>query len=343
MERIAIGLIGVGYWGANLARAASQLDEGSLSRICELRPDALSRVERTFPGVETTASVDDFFEKPGVDAVVVATPAATHFELAKRALDTGHHVLVEKPLASSVAECDELDALARARDLVLMAGHTFIYSNPVREIRRRLDVGELGAPRYASLRRLNMGRVRDDVNALWNLGPHDVSILDYVLGEAPTAVSAVGGTFIQPSIEDVVFLALSYSSGIVAHVELSWLSPVKVREMTLVCSDRMLVYDDTRSDAPLAIHDRGFDRVPGRPPEFHDFAEFQLIQRVGDTVIPQVPGGEPLVAELNHFVTAVRTGGDVETGATHARRVIAVLQAADEALRTGNTAPVPAL
>jgi len=334
---IKFGLIGVGYWGPNLARNINQVEGGSLSWVCDQSEKALAGICKNYSQVCTTASYEDMLSNSDVDAVVVATPAATHYEIAKACLAAGKHVLVEKPLAASSSECDDLISRAANKDLVLMVGHTFLYSPPVLKIKEYIDSGELGDIYHAYSTRLNLGQVRKDVNALWNLAPHDVSILLYLFGTAPISVNARGMSYIQPGVEDVVFMCLDFPNNVSAHVHLSWLDPGKIRKMTLVGSKKMMVYDDVNADAKIQIYDKGVDRVtnPDNP------EAVQMVLRSGDVHIPKVPNTEPLKAECQHFADCIRDGKKPRTDGVHGKLVVQVLEAAQKSLETkGNPVEV---
>jgi predicted dehydrogenase len=274
-----------------------------------------------------------------VDAALIATPAHTHAALVKHALLAGKHVFVEKPLATTLNEADELVALAAAAQRVLMAGHTFLYNPAVHYLKKLLEQRELGDVYYLYSQRLNLGQVRNDVNAWWNLAPHDVSILLYLMnGELPQSVTAQGARYLQANTEDVVFATLTWPSGFQAHIHVSWLDPGKVRRMTVVGSRKMVVYDDV-SDDKIAIYDKGFDRVPriGERMDFDDPTSFLLKPRAGDILLPRINWVEPLRLETAHFLQCVRTGAIPITGPQHARDVVKVLQAGQNALQFGTT------
>jgi predicted dehydrogenase len=272
--------------------------------------------------------VDRLIEDEDLDAVVVATPVFTHFELASRFLQAGKHTFVEKPLAPSSAMASELLGLARSQGLVLMSGHTFIYSPPVRAVKALLDRRELGEVFFVSSSRVNLGLHQPDVSVVWDLGPHDFSILLFWLEEMPKSVRAVGRDSIVPGIPDVAFVTLTYSSGIVANVELSWLAPSKLRRTIIVGSEKMVVYDDGTPE-PLRIFNHG---VVYKDPE--TFGEYQLSYRTGDILTPKVDSDEPLVKELEDFVSAVAHGTQTLVGAKLATDVVRLTEAADRSLRS---------
>jgi len=343
-----VAMVGLGDWGPNIARNLAVLPDVQLHTLCDLSETQLARLERVFPAARRESDVRKVLVDPDVDAIVVATPVHTHFEMAAEALRAGKHVLVEKPLARTSAECRELIELARARRLILMAGHVFVYNPAVRRVKEFIESGELGDIYYVYSQRLNLGRVRQDVNALWNFAPHDVSILAFWLGAMPERVTARGYSYIQPGIEDVVFMTLDFPGGVGANVHISWLDPRKVRCMTVVGSKKMLVYDDVSADARIVVYDKGVSRRAGTSSQapggslgrYGTFGEFELLLRAGDGFIPKLDFVEPLKLECERFVEAIRTGKPVETDGENGRRVVCVLEAAERALRSGGVEAV---
>lgn len=339
---VNIALVGLGYWGPNLARNLAAVPEAQLHTLCDLRADRLAAFRRHYPEARLTADYSAILQDRAIDGVVIATPVHTHFAFAKRALQAGKHVMVEKPLAQTSAQCRELIALAERQGLTLMAGHVFLYNPAVRKVKEYIDAGLLGQIYYVYSQRLNLGIIRQDVNALWNFGPHDISILNYWLGAAPLQVVARGYSYIQPGIEDVVFLTLDYPGGVGANVHISWLDPHKIRRMTIVGSDKMVVYDDVNAEARIIIYDKGVTRKPhavgGANPEGHSlgryetFGEFQLLVRAGDVLIPQLDFTEPLKVECQHFIDCIRTGQPPLSDGYDGLRVVQVLEAAQAAL-----------
>jgi predicted dehydrogenase len=333
--RTTLAQIGCGYWGPNLLRSFAALPGCRLKWVAELRAERRDYVRSSFPECSVTDQWHEAVADPEVDGVIVATPAHTHVEMAREALRRGKHVLVEKPLAMTSAEADELGALAARQEKVLMVGHTFLYNAGIARLRDIVRAGELGDVLYAYSQRLNLGQVRPDINAWWSLAPHDVSILLWLLEGFPESVAVRGAAYLQPGIEDVAFGVLAWNGGITAHIHVSWLDPGKVRRFTVVGSRKMAVYDDVRER--LALHDRGVDRVPrvGERMDFDDFGGWQLLHRTGDIVLPRISGPEPLRAEAVHFLECVRTGSAPRSGPRHARDVIAILEAGQQSLREG--------
>ena len=336
---VRLAHVGLGYWGPNLARNLANADGGSLVMLCDSDRERLERVGRQFPGARLVTDFADVLAADDVDAIALATPVQTHFELASEALRAGKHVLVEKPLATSSAECQELIDLAEARDLRLMVGHVFLYNAAVQMVHDYIKSGRLGSVYYIYSQRLNLGQVRRDVNALWNFAPHDLSILCHWLDAEPTAVQAKGYAYLQPGIEDVVFMTLDFPGGIGANVHISWLDPHKVRRMTVVGSERMIVYDDVSSDAKVVVYDRGVSKAYPDPRDaslgsYANFGEFQLLLRAGDVLIPQVEFTEPLKAECQHFVDCIRDGRTPLSDGRQGLMVVRALEAAQRSLAT---------
>jgi predicted dehydrogenase len=339
VNEIAVGLAGVGYWGSKLARNIDEAAGCRLAAICDPDPDRLGATGERYREAARFEQLGEFLNSDELDAVVLATPAFLHAKHVAAALAAGKHVLVEKPLALSVADCEDLAEQADTTGLTLMVGHTFVYSEPVRVLRRLIQSGELGRILYAYAHRLNLGVIREDLNALWNFGPHDVSILLYVLERMPERVSAREYSLLNREIEDVVFLVLEFPDDIVAHVHESWLDPRKIRQLTVVGDSKMVVYDDTDVETPLRIYDKGITRPAGGSPLYADtgFGEFQFETRTGDMIAPRVESREPLRVEVEHFVECVVTGMRPETDARHGRDVVAILEAADHSARTKQT------
>jgi predicted dehydrogenase len=325
-----IAQFGCGYWGPNLLRNFSALKNCRVKFVVDASPERRAFVLSNFPRTQAIDSAGAALADPEIDAVVIATPAATHFEIALASLKAGKHVFVEKPLATRAAEVDELARVAQEKDLMVMVGHTFIYNAAVRYVKKLIDSDDLGEVRYLYSQRLNLGRIRSDIDALWNFAPHDISIIQYWLGNPePLSVSRQGMAYMQDGIDDVVFLSLTYPQKIMANIHVSWLDPQKVRKMIVVGSKKMVVYDDVAEDK-IAIYDKGIDRraVLGenmdfdhpRPPEFN--------YRSGDILLPQVKFVEPLRVEAEHFLDSIKNKSTPLTGLAHARTVVAILERA---------------
>jgi predicted dehydrogenase len=324
-----VGIVGLGYWGPNLLRVLADMVDVEVKWICDLDQTQLDRYSRRYPGVTATTSVDDLLDDPDLEAVFVATPVFTHFDLGARCLQAGKHTFVEKPLAPSTEQANVLFDLAEDQDLRLMCGHTFVYSPPVRTMKRMLERDELGTIFFVSSSRVNLGLHQPDVSVVWDLGPHDFSILLYWLDEMPASVRATGRDSVLPGIPDVAFVMLRFPSGIVANVELSWLAPSKLRRTVIVGSEKMVVYDDG-SPEPLRVFDHG---VVYEDPE--TFGQYQLSYRTGSILSPKVESYEPLAAELGDFVGAIRSGESLDWSARLGANVVRIAEAADLSLENG--------
>jgi predicted dehydrogenase len=297
--------------------------------MCDLDRERLSKYKRRYPATRVTTRLERVLADRAVDAVIIATPVNTHYELAARALEAGKHVFVEKPLAPSSELADDLAEMASERRRILMCGHTFVYSPPVRAVKRMIEAGTLGDIYFISSSRVNLGLHQRDVSVIWDLGPHDFSILLYWLSEVPTSIRAVGRDSIVKGIPDVAFVSLTFASGIVANVELSWLAPSKLRRTVLVGSERMVIYDDGASE-PVRLFDRGV--------VYHDpqtFGEYHLSYRSGDILSPRIESHEPLGLELADFVGAISSGREMGFHTALARSVVRIVEAADHSLRQG--------
>jgi len=327
MTTIKVAQIGVGYWGPNLLRNLIANNRCTVAAVVDLSPDRRQYVKQLYPAVEVTDSADHILEDTSISAVVISTPVATHFDLAMKALSCGKHILVEKPLARSVAEAEQIGELATKKGCVAMVGHTFLFNPAVRYVKKLIEGGELGDLRYIYCQRLNLGRIRSDVDALWNLAPHDISIIQYWLDNPePIRVSRQGMDYVQDGIQDVAFMNIIYPNKVMAHIHVSWLDPHKVRCITAVGSRKMVVYDDV-AENKIAIFDKGIDRkaVLGKGMDFDSPTFPQFSHRSGDVLLPQIKAEEPLAVELNHFLDCITNGTPCLTGPEHARGVIRIL------------------
>jgi predicted dehydrogenase len=323
-----IAQIGVGYWGPNLLRNLVTNKRCNVSVVAELSNKRRDYVKALYPATKTIADVNVVFADESIDAVVIATPVATHFELAMKALEAGKHILVEKPLARSVREIEQIGKLAEQRDLVAMVGHTFLFNSAVRYVKMLIDSGQLGDIRYINSQRLNLGRIRSDVDALWNLAPHDISIIQYWLDDPqPETVMRRGMHFIQDGVDDVVFLNIKYPNNVMANIHVSWLDPNKVRLMTVVGSKKMVVYDDI-AENKIAIYDKGIDlmAVLGENMDY-DNQNFPLFNhRSGDVLLPKIDSQEPINVEVDHFLDCILDSVECITGIEHAKKVVGILE-----------------
>jgi predicted dehydrogenase len=317
-EPLKIGAVGLGYWGPNLARNLDDLEGAALIWICDREEDRLARYAGRFPDARTTTRFEELLEDDSLDAVAIATPVVTHFELARQALLAGKHVFVEKPLALSSTLGEQLVALAEERGLVLMPGHLLLYHPGVAKLKDLVDSEELGRLLYVYGNRQNLGQIRKDENALWSLGAHDLSVILHLVGEEPVEAWARGESFLNPGVEDVVFCYLRFPSGVVAHMHLSWLDPHKMRRMTVVGDQKMAVFDDMEPERKVTVYDKG----PQQPAD--TWGEWQT--RSGDISIPKVANDEPLRLECEHFAALLRKEGDRLAAAHEGLAVVRALE-----------------
>jgi predicted dehydrogenase len=330
-EPVRTAVVGLGYWGPNLIRNLNEIEGAELNWICDLDQSRLDLFGRRYPTVSCTRDFADLLADPELEAIAIATPVSTHYPLALAALNAGKHVFIEKPLAASVAEAEELAAVATNHALTLMPGHTFLYSPPVNMIRDLIAGGELGDIYFISMSRVNLGLHQSDVSVAWDLGPHDFSILRYWLDETPSHLSAMSRSCIVPTIPDIAFINLEYRQGAIAHVELSWLAPSKLRRTTVVGSRKMVVYDDV-SNEPVRVFDSG---VMLDDPQ--SFGEFQLSYRTGEIISPPISPVEPLQLEMSDFCSSVRTGQPPRSSALVGVEVVRMIEAVDASLNSSGT------
>jgi predicted dehydrogenase len=331
---INIGVVGCGYWGPNLVRNFRALPECNLKMMCDVSAARLKTLQELYPDVAPETNFEHMLNGVGLDAVAVATSVKHHFPMAKAALLAGKHVLIEKPMAASAAQCEELIDIARINGLVLMVGHTFLYSPAVTKIKEIIDRGELGEIRYICARRLNLGLYQKDINVAWDLAPHDISIILHLLEQFPESVNCCGGAHITPGIEDVTSMCLNFAKDRSAIIHSSWLEPRKVREMTIVGSKRMIVYDDV---APLEKI-RIFDARVERPPHYDTFAEFQYAYHYGDVHAPYLNQREPLNAECFHFLECIHESKNPLTCGVRGLELVRILEASSASLKLSGRA-----
>jgi predicted dehydrogenase len=328
-KTIKVGVVGCGYWGPNLIRNLRQTSDCHLKVVCDASEPRLSHMRRLYPEVATTSQFKDLLGDPELDGIIIATPARLHYQMAKEALNVGKNVFIEKPMARSEAEAAELESLAQRQGLVLMVGHTFLFSPAVRRMKEIIDAGDIGEVQYISARRLNLGLFQKDINVAWDLAPHDISILLHLLEELPISVSCQGSSHITRGVEDVTMMQLTFRKNRCAFIQNSWLDPKKVRQMTVVGSQRMIVYDDTEPLEKLKIYDARVEV----PPHYDTFAEFTYSYHYGDSYVPYVKQEEPLKLECQHFVESIRNESVPITNGRLGLEVVKILEAADESLR----------
>lgn len=334
-DNIVVAMVGYGYWGPNLLRNYMEIPGVSVKWVCDRDANKIAKAKTRYPVVTCTQDYMDVLGDSEVDAVIIATPISTHFGLAIAAIEAGKHVFVEKPMTATVAEAQALVAAAERRGVTLMVGHTFEYSSPVKKIRDLIQSGELGDIHYVTSSRINLGLHQKDASVIWDLAPHDFSILFDLLGEEPDDIIAMGRGCVRPEIPDVAFITLRFPSGTIGEVTLSWLSPVKLRRTLVIGSKKMLIYDDTESVEKVKLFDHGVNMVePG------SFGEFQLSYRTGDIVSPHLEVCEPLRVEAEHFLTCVRERLTPKTDGASGLRVVRALERAEMSMRAnGVTAP----
>jgi predicted dehydrogenase len=330
---VRVACVGLGYWGPNVLRCFAQLAGCKVSVCCDLDEPQLAVVHRAYPGIDLTEKYAEPLARPDVDAVVITTPAATHYAMARAALEAGKHVFVEKPLATNVHEGEELVKLAERLGRILFVGHLLVYHPAVTWLREYLGRGELGDVLYMYASRVNLGQVRVEENALWSLGPHDISMILHLLGQDPIEVQATGQSYVREGVEDVVFVTLRFPGRILAHVHVSWLDPHKVRKLTVVGSKKMAVFDDMEAAEKIRLYDKGVDVA-----EDGSTLRDSLAVRSGDIRIPRISAEEPLAIECRHFLECVRTGRRPLTDGWNGLRVLRVLHAADVSLQAGGRA-----
>jgi predicted dehydrogenase len=332
---IAVGIVGYGYWGPNLARNLNKMAQVELSAVCDHDVDRRRHFEKLHRGRPAFEDFTEMIREVDLDAVVIATPLKSHYLLAKAALLSGKHVLVEKPMAASRVECEELIELARKNNLTLMVGHTYLYSDAVRKIVELVATGDIGEIRYINCQRLNLGIFKQDFNVAWDLATHDLSIILHILGSMPESVNCQGNAHINPDVEDVTNMSLTFHDGRFATVQSSWLEPRKVRQMTFVGTRKMIVFDDLQPLEKIRIYDVRVDC----PPHYDSFAEFHYSYHYGDCYIPQIEQTEPLLQMCRHFADCVERGQDPVSSGHNGLQVVRILEAAEASLQS-NGSPV---
>lgn len=335
MERLGTAVVGCGYWGPNLARVLQNRPGSTLVAVHDTDARRLSEVAAKFPQAKAYGELDELLADPGIDAVAVATPVPTHFPIARACLLAGKHVLIEKPMATSSAECLELIRLAGERSLTLMVGHTFLYSGAVNLISEIIRSGDIGDVTYINSQRLNLGIFQSEINVAWDLAPHDLSIILHIFGESPLSLNCQGQALVSEGVEDVTNLSLTFSSRRFATIQSSWVEPRKVRQMTFVGTRKMIVYDDLQPLEKIRIHDVRVDR----PPHYDNLAEFQYSYHYGDCHIPRLEQSEPLGRMCEHFVDCVANGRTPLSGGAEGLELVRILEASSRSLKASG-APV---
>lgn len=328
-SNVNIGVIGYGYWGPNLVRNFSEIPEATVKTVSDFKPDLLAKVQARYPSIQVTTSCQDIFTDPQIDAVVIATPVSSHFDLALSALKAGKHVMVEKPMTVTTEQALRLIDEAERRDRVLMVDHTFVYTGAVRKMHELVATGELGNIYYYDSVRVNLGLFQHDVNVLWDLAVHDLSIMDYVLKVKPTAVSATGVSHIPGGVENIAYLTLFFNDNLIAHIHVNWLAPVKVRRTLIGGSQKMIVFDDLDPSEKVKVYDRGIT-INGNPESLY---QMMIGYRTGDMWAPKLDMTEALRTEGQHFIDCIRQGTRPITGGEAGLQVVKILEAATQSIK----------
>jgi predicted dehydrogenase len=324
-----IAVVGCGYWGPNLIRNFSSIGECKVKVACDINKDRLAHLKSVYPTIETTKEFENVINDPEIGAIAIATPVRMHYEMGQKSLRAGKHTFIEKPMASSSSECREMIEIAESQKLTIVVGHTFIYSPPVRKIKEIINQGDFGEIQYISSRRLNLGLFQQDINVAWDLAPHDISIILYILERIPTSVNCQGKAHVNPNIEDVTSITLNFPNGGFATIQSSWLDPNKIREMTFVGSKRMLVYNDLEPIEKIKIYDKRVEF----PPHYDTFAEFHYSYHYGDMYSPYLTQWEPLKMQCEHFLDCIKTGKKSASSGYEGLKVVQILEAASESLK----------
>ena len=330
-KQIKVGVVGCGYWGPNLIRNFRSIPNCQLKVMCDVSESRLAHLKSLYPEVDTETDFNRMLTGAGLDAVVIATSVKHHFPMAKAALLSGKHTFIEKPMAASSEQCEELVELAQKKGLVLMVGHTFLYSPAVRKIKEIVEWGDLGEIRYICARRLNLGLFQKDINVAWDLAPHDISIILHIMEESPLSVNCRGSAHVTPGIEDVTTMCLTFRNNRSAIIQSSWLDPRKTREMTIVGSKRMIVYDDVAQIEKIKIYDARVER----PPHYDTFGEFHYAYHYGDMYVPYLKQEEPLKSECQHFLDCIREGISPLTNGNQGLELVRILEASSVSLKQG--------
>ena len=333
---VSVGVVGCGYWGPLLIRNFRDVPNCNLVAVCDVSDARLKHIRKLYPEVTAVTDWERFLTDFELDAIVIATPVKSHHALAQKSLLAGKHTFIEKPMAASSAECENLIEIAESKGLVLMVDHTFLFSSAVRKIAELVRAGDIGDIRYINSRRLNLGLFQKDINAAWDLAPHDISIILHILGELPITVNCQGNAHISPAVEDVTNMSLTFGQKRFATIQSSWLEPRKVREMTIVGSRRMIVYDDLQTHEKIKVYDVRVER----PPHYDTFAEFQYSYHHGDSYIPHLNQEEPLKEVCRHFIDCIETRAQPASGGREGLELVRILEAASASLKANGAAVI---
>lgn len=327
-KNVAVGIIGAGYWGPNLIRNFSLVDGCKIKYVCDLDKKKLEKLKKTYPSVTFTTKAQDVFSDKNVDVVAIATPVATHFALAKKALLSGKHVFIEKPITKSVAEAEELIKIANKKKLLLHVDHTFLYYPPILKIKEIIDSGELGDLHYFDSQRVNLGLIQPDINVIWDLAPHDISILQFLYNKKPKSVSATATRHVGKNKEELAHVSVEYATGFVAHLHLSWLSPVKLRQVLIGGAKKMIYFDDIHPSEKIKIYSKNIEFVKNIEED-----TFNPVYRSGDVHLPVFSNEEALLKECEHFIDCLKKGVKTLTPGESGLDVVRILEAADKSLK----------
>jgi predicted dehydrogenase len=328
MGNINVGVIGYGYWGPNIVRNFFGAANCSVKKVADSRPERLALLNKIFPSVEGVASADEIINSKNIDAVIIATPVFTHFELAKRALQNGKHVLIEKPMTSSVSESEELINLSSQKGSTLMVDHTFLYTGAVQKMKELIVDQTIGTPRYFDSARINLGLFQPDINVLWDLAPHDISILTYLIDDVPASINATGISHTNNSIENIAYMTVNYNSDFIAHFNCSWTSPVKVRQTLIGGDKKMIVYNDLEPSEKVRIYDTGYNMKTEE-----DKKKIMVDYRTGDVFIPKLASHEALSAVANDFIQSINNKTEPRANAILGMKVVQILEASQESIK----------
>jgi predicted dehydrogenase len=334
-DRVRVAVVGFGYWGPNLLRNMARLGgPAELAVCCDLDESKLASVRKIYPGLETSTSYEGVLARKDIDAIVLATPARTHYSLGAKALASGKHLLAEKPLAMTRPECEELIRLAEERHLVLMVGHTFLYNNALLKVKELAQPEHIGDLFYLYSHRVNLGQVQSDINALWSIAPHDISIALFLHGGVPSHVSAQGASYLNASVEDVVFLTMTFPDGVVGHIHVSWIDPSKTRRVTVVGSKKMIIYDDLADEGKVKVYDKAVSKVQNADAQLPSYGAFHYRLHSGDIYAPKVEMVEPLAKECQHFIDCIVRNERPISDGWNGLAVVSVLECAQRSLES---------
>lgn len=334
---IKIGVVGCGHWGPNLIRNFNDLEDVKVECICDLNEERLIHFKKKYPLIKATANYDDMLKESTLKAICIATPVFTHYSLAKKALEQKKHVLIEKPITSNSDDAIELINLAKKNNLKIMVGHTFEYAPAVKLLKELISKNELGKIFYISSARVNLGLFQNDINVVWDLAPHDISIINYLLDGRPVSINANGSANYKKKIEDIAFVTVRYPDNVIAHLHLSWLDPCKIRKLTIVGDKKMAVYDDLNAEEPIKIYDKGVEKQP----HYDTFGEFKLLYKFGSTYSPRIDNSEPLKIECSHFIDCIKNEKEPKSNGYSGYQVVKVLEAAQVSIsNNGKEVPV---